>query len=197
MEKEMFADGRFWQDTVKELKQDNRYQEAADVCMEMMPLPATFNDFALCTRILIKERQREDEPFEHLLEKLYWAAAVEDFLLGTPFVEQTQSPGFTIAESLPEEMWRSLEFPYAKIGFNELNLVNETDALWFVNAWGEPDNHIRAQDFHKDAWLDAIVTYKKIQQKRSTKSGAEGLNRTMGSRSGVLCALLRKIGIIN
>lgn len=142
--------GAFWADRIKQYRGDpaRRLRTALD----NLPLPAAFREAAIATRALIREKRRNEEPYEEELACLYWLAAIRSFMLA--YSERLKEPGFNIMESIPGKRVRSLAFTYAKLGTEKLALLNKTDRKWMREAWGEPDTHTTLNAMHQDVWSE-------------------------------------------
>ncbi|MBT8477517.1 MAG: hypothetical protein KJO06_01275, partial [Gemmatimonadetes bacterium] len=77
--------------------------------------------------------------------------AQQDFLFGTPSILGVGS-AYSLATTIPKDVWLRLPMPYAAIGYRYLPLLTQTDHDWFVVAWGEPDTHSSAQEYHRAVW---------------------------------------------
>lgn len=102
--------------------------------IQFLPLPAAFRHGAIGLREEIRQRKRDDRPFEELLEKLYRLACVQNLMMSG------HSPG-KWNEPLEPAVWDSLEFPYEAIGFERLDLLGKRDQNRMQKAWGEPAAH--------------------------------------------------------
>lgn len=124
------ADLVFPMEKAKELRDDpeQRYRFALDY----LPLPAAFREAAKGLRAMIRERKREEEPYEEPLRRLYRMACVRNLVM----TERVLSN-----ERLPGELWQDAEFPYEAIGYEKLELLGTRDRQRMEKLWGEPEAH--------------------------------------------------------
>ena len=141
--------GVFWSEDYEVLEADPAARLAA--AHKYMPLPAAFREAAEALRALIKTRARQQDDVRDLLSELYLTAAQGDFLLATPHIPGIGSR-YNVASTIPRSVWQRLPMPYSAIGYEHLPLLNRTDCDWFVVAWGEPDRHVSAQEYHQAVW---------------------------------------------
>lgn len=142
-----------------------------EAALHDLPLPASFRSAAIALRAIIRKKKKDGSDFESDLRQLYLLLAREDFLLRMHYFEDL-GPGYNVAASIPRKEWESLDMPYEQIGFNELS-ATKTDVKWFVEAWGNPQNHRSAQDFHKKEWERAVRKYRKRRQQEDEKRRRE------------------------
>ena len=145
--------------------------------IKAMPLPAGFREAAKALRSLIRTERKQHGDYSALLRDLYRTAATESFLLGTPYIDGI-GPGYNVAASVPRETWEALEFPYDQIGCDKLGLLNKTDRKWFLEAWGEPQQHQSAQQFHHSKWSAFVADYRRGREQQDQASRIE-LERTI------------------
>jgi hypothetical protein len=168
------SDGVFWADHIRTLKHDPHSRLA--IAREYLPLPAAFREAAIALRALIRARRKSGENAEGLLADLYRLAAQNSLLLDTPYIEGI-GPGFNVAESIRRETWERLDMPYRSIGYGKLVLLNKSDRKWLIDAWGEPERHLSAQEFHRAHWESAVAAYREAAARRDEQSGREALVR--------------------
>ena len=149
--------GVFWADDIQTLEEDPEVRLAA--AQVYLPLPAAFREAATALRALIRARSKQSADGSDLLSQLYLIAAQESFLLATPHVPGV-GPSSNVAITIPGQVWQQLPMPYAVIGYHYLPLLDWTDCRWFVAAWGEPDTHCSAQDFHQAVWDEYVAEYR-------------------------------------
>jgi hypothetical protein len=127
--------GVFLADHIKTLRNDPRAR--LKIARQHQPLPGAFREAAIALRALIREARKAGEDDAALLSDLYLTGARDSFLHSTPHIPG-YGVGYNVVETIPREVWESLEMPYPKIGYTELRLLNKTDQKWLVDAWGEP-----------------------------------------------------------
>jgi hypothetical protein len=118
-----------------------------------MPLPAAFREAAEALRILILTHTQQQADGTDLLSQLYVVGAQESFLLGPPSV-LGEGSSYSVAATIPKDVWLRLPMPYTAIGYRHLPLLTQTDLDWFVVAWGEPNAHVSAREYHQAVWDD-------------------------------------------
>jgi hypothetical protein len=146
--------GVFWAEDLEELEADPAARLA--LAQRYMPLPAAFREAAEALRILILTHTQQQADGTDLLSQLYVAGAQENFLLGTPSIVGGGS-AYSVAATIPKDVWLRLPMPYTAIGYRHLPLLTQTDCDWFVVAWGEPDAHVSAQEYHQAMWNEYAV----------------------------------------
>lgn len=148
--------GVFWVDDDENLANDPA--ERLVLARKYMPLPAAFREAATALRALIRDYSRQPVDGVDLLSELYLTAAQANFLLSTPHVSGA-GPRFEVASSIPRDVWERLSMPYPAIGYRYLQLLNRTDCSWLVVAWGEPENHASAREYHQSVWDEYVSRY--------------------------------------
>jgi hypothetical protein len=143
----------FWADHIKTLRASPMARLAC--ALEYRPLPGAYTEAAVALRALIREKRKSSGDWSAELSKLYSLAAESGFLLDTPYIEGI-GPGYNVACTISDETRRSLAFPYADLGYEEMSLLNKTDRKWVVEAWGEPDRHQEPQHLHQSVWDGAV-----------------------------------------
>ena len=70
---------------------------------------------------------------------------------------------------------------YQKIGFNHLTLPYKTEPKWFVQEFGEPDDHIPISEFYADACQQALSRgcWRAFQQSWNLKGTADEVKANM------------------
>jgi hypothetical protein len=155
----------FWADRIKQL--NDQPIERLRMAIENLPLPAAFREAAIATRALIRARMKRREDHADELALLYWLGAIESF--GVPYSEYLQQPGFNVLQSVPGQVIKSLPFTYNQLGYQELGLLNQTDAKWCVSLWGEPQTHTTLNSLHADLWHK----YEKAERERQEQERAK------------------------
>jgi len=145
---EELNNGEFWADRIKEYRGEPA--KRLKLALENMPLPASFREAAIATRVLIREKRKEKESYDEQLYLLYWLAAIDSFSI--PYSEKLQEPGYNIIESIPGDKLKTLPFTYKSLGYTDLTLLNKKDVKWLIEAWGKPDSHSTLYKLHLDVW---------------------------------------------
>jgi hypothetical protein len=149
--------GVFWADDVQTLENDPEARLAT--ARVYLPLPAAFREAATALRALILARSKQSADGSDLLSQLHLIAAQESFLLATSYVPGV-GPSSNVAATIPRHVWQQLPMPYEVIGYQYLSLLDWTDCRWLVAAWGEPDAHCSARDYHQAVWDDYVAEYR-------------------------------------
>ncbi len=157
--------GVFWADDIQTLEDDPEARLAT--AQVYLPLPAAFREAATALRALILVRSKQSADGGELLSQLYLIAAQESFLLATSYVPGA-GPSSNVAATVPRRVWQQLPMPYKVIGYQYLPLLDWTDCRWFVAAWGEPDTHCSAQDYHHAVWDDYVAEYRSTHRTGSS-----------------------------
>lgn len=139
---------KFWADEIKKLK--NKPLERLALALRNLPLPAAFQNAAVATRALIREKRKDQQRHEKELQLLYWLAAINSFTI--PYSSVLEEPGYNVIESIPGRTISTLSFEYHVLGYEKLELLNKTDAKWLVEAWGAPITHFTLHELHLDIW---------------------------------------------
>jgi hypothetical protein len=142
--------GDFWADRIKKYKGEPA--KRLKLALENIPLPASFREAAIATRVLIREKRKEKESYDEQLYLLYWLAAIESFSIS--YSEKLKEPGYNVIESIPGEKLKILPFSYKQLGYKELPLLNKTDVKWLIETWGEPEKHNTLHKLHLVVWED-------------------------------------------
>lgn len=167
----------FWYDEIKKLR--SQPAKRLKMAMKNIPLPAAFREGQIACRAMIRERLKQGQPHEEMLQALYHLMAWEGLLLSTPYLEDLKISGFNVANSIPFAAVRELPMPYKDLGYEKLT-ANKTDVKWFVAAWGEPDSHVSAQQYHASFW-NSYVDKHRAKSEASHKRFMEGLTRSTAS----------------
>lgn len=185
----------------KELR--DRPRERYEFALRYLPLPAAFREAAKGLRAIVRERKREDEPFEEPLRKLYRLACVENLVM-TPDPSRGVR-GFHLTERLPSELWEYAEFPYEEIGFEKLELLGVRDRSRMAKKWGEPEIHRNVREVLPEVWERFVEHHEaaerreeeqfqkriqEIQSGASSGSGGSGCLVLLAVAAGGLTALL-------
>jgi hypothetical protein len=166
--------GVFWVDDDETLENDPA--ERLVLARQYMPLPAAFREAATALRALIRDYSRQPIDGVDPLYELYLTAAQGNFLLSTPFVADA-GPRYDVASSIPRDVWERLSMPYPAIGYRHLQLLNRTDCSWLVVAWGEPDTHTSAREYHQSVWDEHVARYIRPGRTRTNPGPPVGAER--------------------
>jgi len=144
--------GESWQERVAELKKQERFDEALQVCRQEYPLWSAYQQASLIHRARIKQLSQENQDITEELSALYRLAAQASFLhdrvKGLPNLSLAQ------LKLLDLSPIAGLEMPYPQIGYTELRLIKKTDIKLLLDKWGKPATHIRPRELHTEAWKD-------------------------------------------
>lgn len=154
--------GEFWADHIKNLRGEP--VKRLKLALENLPLPASFREAAIATRALIKEKRKTNQNYEDELVLLYWLAAINSF--SVPYSEALQEPGYNVIELIPGKKLKELPFTYQELGYEQLELLNKTDAKWLIEAWGNPTAHSTLHKIHKNVWCEYEQKLKAKRNKR-------------------------------
>lgn len=156
-------EGLFWYHHLKSLQ--NEPEKRLKYALTMLPLPAAFREASIAYRSIIREKRKVNIEYKKLLEKFYVLLATQGFLYSPVF-------NCNVAESISKKTLKSLSMPYQDIGYNFIP-AKKTDIKWFVDSWGEPNQHISAQEYHASIYNEAFEKYRLKIQIRNEKSLAE------------------------
>jgi hypothetical protein len=148
--------GVFWIDDLTPF--ESAPERRLTLASRYMPLPAAFQEAATALRAMVRDPALQEHEGPQLLEKLYRTAARESFLLSPIDLPHVGSP-YNVAASVPRAVWETLPMPYREIGYRRLPLLTMEDRDWFRVAWGEPDRHQSAREYHADVWKDYVDRY--------------------------------------
>jgi hypothetical protein len=144
------TDAESWQERIAELKKQDRFDEALQICRQEYPLWSAYQQASLIHRARIKQLSQANRDISDELASLYQLAAEASFLhdrvRGLPNISLAQLKLLDLA-------WISdLEMPYQQIGYTELRLIKKTDIKLLLEKWGRPQAHRRPRELHPDAW---------------------------------------------
>jgi len=148
--------GVFWIDDITPFESEP--ERRLDLARKYLPLPAAFQEAATALRAMIRNPYLQEREGEHLLEELHRAAAQESFLLAPVEALEVASP-YNVAASIPRRVWEWLPMPYREIGYRHLPLLSPEDRDWLRVAWGEPDSHRPAREYHQATWNEYLGRY--------------------------------------
>ena|GEM_PF-1148889 len=139
-----------WQDQVAELKKQDRFDEALDICRREYPLWSAYQQASLIHRAKIKLLSQANQDVSGELKALYRLAAEASFLhdrvKGLPNLSLAQ------LKLLDLSPVAELDMPYQKIGYTELRLIKKTDIKMLLEKWGKPESHARPRELHVEVW---------------------------------------------
>jgi hypothetical protein len=156
-------EGEFWYSHQKSLQ--NEPEKRLMNALRYIPLPASFREASIAYRALIKAKKKEKKECVKLLEEFYKHLAREGFCYHPEF-------NYYVAESISKKTLKSLPMPYMEIGYKYIP-AKPTDIRWFLEAWGEPNDHVSAQDYHLGVYQEAVENYNEKIRKRDEKFLAE------------------------
>lgn len=154
--------GEFWADRIKQLRGEP--VKRLTVALENMPLPASFREAAIATRVLIRNKRKQKASYDEELALLYWLAAINSFSI--PYSEVLKEPGYNVIESIPGKKLKGLPFSYKSLGYEKLALLNKTDIKWLTESWGKPDKHTTLHQMHNDVWVEYELKLKGKRKQR-------------------------------
>ncbi|MUG31217.1 hypothetical protein [Psychrobacter sanguinis] len=146
-----------WSNYIKVHKEDaaKRYE----VAQAFLPSPLGFKESVLALRALIRDKKKQQVDFESELHSLYHLAAWESFY--PKHSTALDEPGFKIFDYMPGGMITALEIEYQKLGYEQLKLINKTDAKLLVQYYGEPQQHSTLYALYPKLWQQAEARYAK------------------------------------
>lgn len=156
-------EGEFWYNHQKSLQ--NEPEKRLKNALRYIPLPASFREASISYRALIKAKKKEKKNCVKLLEEFYKHLAREGFCYHPEF-------DYNVAESISKKTINSLPMPYMEIGYKYIP-AKPTDIKWFIEEWGEPNDHISAQNYHFGIYQEAVESYNEMIRKRDEKFMAE------------------------
>lgn len=148
--------GVFWIDDIAPLEANP--EDRLVLARKYMPLPAAFREAATALRAMILDPSRQQKDGPRLLEELHRTAALENFLLAPDGSATVESP-YNVAATIPRHVWEGLPMPYRSIGYRYLPLLTWEDRGWLSVAWGEPDRHCSAREYHEAVWHEYLDRY--------------------------------------
>ena len=89
-------------------------------------------------RTLIRERRKTKQPYEDILQALYGACVMVDFVASLEF-EGRQPHSMTQYVDIHEI--QAVRIDYSTMGYQSINALGSTDVKWLVEAFGEPSEH--------------------------------------------------------
>lgn len=124
-------------------------------------------------RALVKESRKANRPHRDLLEGLYGSLVIDDLYrsLADVHLGATEPIGFFTA--LSDLKARPVD--YRQIGYEHLEAGLKTDRKWFVEEFGEPDQHISVKEYYSDAWRADVSRrcWKALQESWGLKGSDE------------------------
>jgi len=195
------ADSEFWADAVVRLKREQRYNEAAIVCRQAMPVPAAYQHLLICLRKLY----RKGKDNRRLLLELYAYAVEYDVLHRVPYVEYDTSrgrrgcPGFNVASIV--WAWlreRPIALSYRDVGYTNVQTLLKTDRMRLVDELGEPASHRDPFGLIKPLWERGVQEMAARERERDRESEEEwrrllGLKPTASRKWSWLFRLVRQL----
>lgn len=142
----------FWSDRIRAFVADGDDEAALAVAIEHLPLPGAFAAAAAIWRARIRTLRRTKGEWMSALLSLYRLAALESLAL--PYSESARQPGFNVMQVIPGSVVRALHVDYQTLGYKGLALLGASDAMWLVEAFGEPRAHSTVNRIHHDVWAE-------------------------------------------
>lgn len=128
-------------------KPEKRFEAA----IQGLPLPYAFSQAALGLRAMIKDKIKNSEGYEDILEELYTLAVWQSYSMKRS--ERAETIGYNILQRIPGGMIASINCDYQDIGYKNLELINKTDAKRLVAIWGEPKAHTTLLEYDSSLWM--------------------------------------------
>ena len=130
-----------WQLQVKNLRANQQYEDALQVCKTQFPQAQAIQQAAIILRQQIKINQENNVSFDQLLQRLYSLAALADM-----YSNGSQHKASAITQLL--SAMHNIKEKYKLLGYQELKLLNKTDARLLEQCWGKPDAHRHAEEIY-------------------------------------------------
>jgi len=140
-----------WLKRCRQLRNENRLDEALSLCREARPRLQAFEQEAMVYRAwLRKARQHNDRAARRRwLEALYQVAAQASCLHDPPSAADSPDRKQDFASTVHGESPPTGNLPYREIGHEKLKLLRKTDRQLLDMEFGAPLRHVSARD-----WLD-------------------------------------------
>ncbi|MES3006375.1 MAG: hypothetical protein V4751_01235 [Pseudomonadota bacterium] len=138
-----------WQDFVRELRIRGDYERALEVCIEAYPLRGAFRQSCPLIRAIIKQRKDSSLSIDDELHLLYRTSALAAFFHAKGDTRQLSSRKLRFVNC---QIWKTIQFPYAEIGYEYLDLVTDADIKMFIEAWGLPETHVQVRTLYEKDW---------------------------------------------
>jgi len=141
-----------------------------DQICKNFPTPWSFREAAKIVRGIIKEKMKVAKTAKFTydwnsdLRLLYRILAIDSFRLDR--APRTGNPGYNVFETVPCSLLWSYYLDYNKIGFLKMRLCLKTDAKWFVETWGEPQQHQTLNSVMQDLWNQYETLYIKTKEEQ-------------------------------
>lgn len=155
------TEGVFWYDYMRKYKDDPK--KRYEIAISFLPLPAAFREAVLALRTLIREQKKLGVDFTDNLSELYCLAVWFSFC-PTEYSERAQCVSYNIFERFAGGKITNFDADYQDIGYEELKLINKTDAKLLVNIYGEPKSHSTLNKIFIEEWLkeeDSFIAERK------------------------------------
>jgi len=107
-------------------------------------------------RALIRTKRRDKEPYQDLLKAMYNTAVLVDFVESLRFGSVQPH---AIFEFVTLSDITNVQIDYTTIGLDQLEAPLKTDRRWYVESFGEPDNHLPVVSCFKQVIEGAITRY--------------------------------------
>ena len=143
------TEGMFWYDYSRQYKDEPK--KRYEIAISFLPLPAAFREGVLALRTQIRENKKIEVDFTENLTQLYCLAAWSSF--SQNYSERASTIGYNIFERFAGGKVANFDADYQDIGYEELELINKTDAKLLVSIYGEPKNHSTLNKIFIKEWM--------------------------------------------
>ena len=126
-----------------------RLRNACDALSDC-PFPAAFNEAAVATRAVVRQKRKLKEDYEEELKFLYWLGTTHQLAYG--YSHRLEQPSFNVVETVGTKALAELKPDYSQLGYLNFELFNKTDGKWFEEAWGSPESHGNSFHFYREQW---------------------------------------------
>lgn len=161
-----------WVEEVKKLEGEGDLQGAIAIYRENFPLPYAFRNAAVAIRKHIREKRKNKDDYENLLETLYNIAVCENFFNSIKCFDVID---IDLCSFTAQPFIGQIAYPYHQIGYEKLNILKTTDIKWLVEKWGEPKRHSNSKTVNKNLLKEAAEKFA-----TAAKKSEEELFRTHG-----------------
>jgi hypothetical protein len=138
----------FWSERIAKFSTDppGRLESA----LKNLPMPTAFREAAAVMRGIIRQKRKDNQPYEQELAFLYWLGAIRSF--DTPDSVKLTSAVRSLIQFMPAKVVLNLTFEYDVLGYEKLQLLNKRDAKWLIEMWGKPQGHSTLYEIHRPIW---------------------------------------------
>ena len=145
-----------WQNKVKALRGKGDFSQALVISAQHYPKAQAFQQSLITLRAQIKSHHAEKSDPSTTLSTLYNIAAIADLFKNPriPIKKVKQSNISTLIQQLEK-----MRFPYQKIGYTNLDLLNKGDIKYLIQSWNEPKQHCHTEEFMGSNWEKLITAH--------------------------------------